>query len=103
MEQTVTIVERKPFHEAVISMIQQASRDELETIGTLLIKTRIPKGHDEIVEAWRARCLEMGWADVSIRYVEEDVLLHKRQLETAKEEKESNPLDRFRFEDEKNA
>jgi hypothetical protein len=80
-----TIVARKPFHEVMIEMIQQASKQELITIGMLLIKTKIPKGHDEIVAVWRRRCDEMEWSLDSTLYVADDVLLHKRQIEAEKQ------------------
>jgi hypothetical protein len=86
-----------------MEMIKQASSQELETLGTLLVKTTIPEDHKEIVQAWTTRCLEMGWSDASIRYVGEDILLHMHQLEVAKAKKEGNFLDRFKFENEKNA
>ena len=96
-----TVVTRKPFHEVVVEMIPQLSSAELEALGTLLMRSVIPKDHDKIVEAWKKRCTEMCWKPESIAYVADDILAHKAELEGAK--KSDNPLDRFRFADEKHA
>ena len=97
-----TIVTRKPFHEVVVELIPQLSSDELAVIGSLLIRSTIPKDHDKIVEAWNKRCTEMCWVTENIAYVADDVLAHKFDLERQSSGSD-NPLDRFRFSDEKHA
>ncbi len=97
-----TVYDRKPFHEAIVEMLKQASEAELETLGNLLIRTKIPKGHDEIIAAWKTRCAEMLWPPVVVEYVAADLLRYKQDIDAqASEKKSQNPLDRFRFVDEK--
>lgn len=98
--QSSTIVERKPFHEAVVEMIQLSSTAELEAIGSLLMRCVIPKDHDRIAEAWIKRCTEMCWNPTNIAFVADGILDHKADLEG---QKSKNPLDRFQFVDEKHA
>jgi hypothetical protein len=99
-----TVVERKPFHEAVVEMLKQASDTDLEALGSLLLRTVIPKGHDEIVGAWNARCAELCWSPESAQFVAKDILRHKRDIKAkAEAKKRENPLDRFRLADEKHA
>ncbi len=77
---------RKPFHEAVIDMINAAaSNTEMECLGMLLTTTVIPKGHGEIIAAWTKRCKEMSWSIGNISYIEESLLAHKSELEATNE------------------
>lgn len=53
---------RKPFHESIIDAIQYAGsydgvrrQTEYLCLSRLIKGTRIPKGHDAIIEAWRSR------------------------------------------------
>jgi hypothetical protein len=78
----ITIVDRKPFHEAIVEMLQQASNAELETLGALLLRTIIPEGHhDEIVAAWKTRCAEMSWLPENSEYLADALLRHKQDVE----------------------
>jgi hypothetical protein len=77
----MTIVARKPFHEAIVEMLKQASSAELETLGHLLMITKIPKGHSEIIAAWSVRCSEMGWSGSSIDRLVIDLTRHKWDIE----------------------
>lgn len=90
----------KPFHEAIIEMIQESSSDQLEMIGDLLSRTIIPKGHDEIIAAWRSRCYLTDWEHYDTVCVVNTILRHKEGIEKKKEEV-NNPLDCFQFVDEK--
>lgn len=99
-----TIVTRKPFHEVVVEMIPQVGNEELGVLGSLLVRTTIPKDHEKILAAWNKRCTDLGWEPESIAYVADDILLHKTEIEDAQKQKEGkNPLDRFQFVDEKHA
>jgi len=51
-----SIQQLKPFHESVVDAINGADPDELETIGNLLKRTKIPEGHAIIAAAWANRC-----------------------------------------------
>ncbi len=45
-------VEKKPFHESILDTIKNVrSVKELELVEGLLMATKIPKGHDEIIAA----------------------------------------------------
>ncbi len=66
-----------PFHEAIIGVIDFASRSDLKLIARLLKKTYIPKGHDEIIEAWNKRIKEMYQKDVGLDIPE--YLIAKKQ------------------------
>jgi len=77
-------IERRPFHETIVDAI---CRDRmgagLSTIAWLLMETKIPKGHDEIVTALRERLhgidhrpINSFWTDVVL-----DVLEQKREAE----------------------
>ena len=94
--------EHKPFHESVVDVIRCASSEELETIGTFLLLTTIPKDHDKIVTAWNTRCLEMCWRSANIQHITKSVLRQKYEIE-AKKEENKNSLDRFQLGDEKHA
>lgn len=50
-----------PFHESVLNAIDTASTNQLEFLGALLKRTKIPKGHDEIIAAWTRRRDLLGW------------------------------------------
>lgn len=74
-------MERRPFHEVVVGVIQGASSAELEVLGTLLLKVVIPKNHREIAEAWVERCSELGMDPLGFQNVAESIICHKRSLE----------------------
>lgn len=48
--------EQRPFHETIVDAIRQASSTQLECLATLIKATKVPKGHDEIIAAWKAMC-----------------------------------------------
>jgi hypothetical protein len=102
----MTVVERKPFHEAIVDILEEASADDLATLGKLIVRTKIPKGHDEILTAWNTRLIEVlyGEEGTEYRYVATDILEQKKELEAEKDAKPAeNILDRFQFADEKHA
>lgn len=54
----------KPFHESIVGAINAAaSAAELSTLGHLITTTKIPKGHDDIVETWNLRAGNLGLND----------------------------------------
>lgn len=95
---------REPFEEVVLGMIRDASSVvELEVLGTLLLRVKIPKNHDEIIQAWKDRCVKLSsWTPINFQTVVDNVLLHKAQVEAAERESE-NLFDRFVTEGEKHA
>ncbi|MDO8514238.1 MAG: hypothetical protein Q7S50_01710 [bacterium] len=52
--------ELKPFHESIVDTIERAYAPAFETLAHLIKTTKIPKGHDAIVEAWQRRTKEVG-------------------------------------------
>jgi hypothetical protein len=65
----------KPFHEAIVGVIQGADALDLRVIGDVIVATKVPKGHDEIIDAWTSR---VGHASDSDRVV---VSLRAQKLE----------------------
>lgn len=70
--------ERRPFHESIVGLINGIGKDKeqrpgavfydefrhrLRAYGALLLVTKIPKGHDEIIAAWQAQCQACGLND----------------------------------------
>jgi|SRR3989338_4594126 len=70
-----TKTELKPFHESVVDLINDVGKEKLETtilssfidplhklrmLGTMLVVTKIPKGHDDIIASWQAQCQRFG-------------------------------------------
>lgn len=46
----------KPFHESIVEAINDAPDvAALNTLGALILGTKIPKNHDAIIEAWEQR------------------------------------------------
>ena len=71
---------RRPFHESIIQAIHWASSEELRYCVARIIKmTKIPKGHDEIIEAWNQRRRELNWSDNEDLGVPADLLEQKRE------------------------
>ena len=54
---------RRPFHETIVDAIRFTSAKELELLADLIKGTKIPKNHDQIIAAWKNRCLELGWGN----------------------------------------
>ncbi len=72
--------QRRPFHETIMDAIAQVnSSDELNLIATLIMATKIPKGHNEITTAWNQRLQEMGRARHEDRGVPRDLLEQKQE------------------------
>jgi hypothetical protein len=53
----------KPFHESIVDAINIANGGAMSTLAALIKSTKIPKGHDEIVDAWNARVFVLGLND----------------------------------------
>lgn len=72
----------KPFHESIVDSIQQvSSHDDMTTLGSLIKGTKIPKGHDAIVEAWNKMIGATGVNDDCDGVVES--ILAQKPTETA--------------------
>lgn len=53
-----------PSHESIVATINAAGSPAfLAEFGEHIKRTKIPKGHDEIVEAWKAKAAEVGLND----------------------------------------
>ena len=46
---------QKPFHESVVDAINDADPLDLRIIGSIIVATKVPEGHDEIIAAWGAK------------------------------------------------
>lgn len=61
----------KPFHESVVNIINGVGTDKapftnyemMRVLAVLLKATKIPKGHDQIIEAWKAQSQRFGLND----------------------------------------
>ena len=84
-----TAKQRRPFHETVADAILQASAPGEVTLLARMIKTtKIPKGHDEIIAAWRYR--QDNWGLVVFPHgVVEDLLEQKQEAEEKEKEKKA--------------
>ena len=69
----------RPFHETIIDSIGESTYHELSLLAKLIKTTKIPKGHDEIIEAWRARSTDPS--DDDPFDVIADLLEQKREAE----------------------
>lgn len=50
---------QKPFHESIVDALYQSPQKSLACLGNLIMATKIPKNHDQIIEAWNA-CTAIG-------------------------------------------
>ncbi len=51
---------RFPFHESIVGAIRHAfNANEMECLSLLIKKTKIPRGHDEIIAAWNQRARDL--------------------------------------------
>lgn len=53
----------RPFHETIVETIHRAGSVEMDCLAALIKATKIPKGHDEIVSAWKFQRQKLGWGD----------------------------------------
>lgn len=55
----------KPFHESIVDALNDAdSAADVSILGQkMIMKTKIPKNHDAIVEAWEKACMRVGIND----------------------------------------
>ena len=49
------MTERRPFHETIVDAIRRVSVYNLPLLADLIRETKIPKGHDEIIAAWKEK------------------------------------------------
>lgn len=53
--------DHKPFHESIVDAINSASSvGEMIVLGQLIEATKVPKGHQAIIEAWTAKSVAFG-------------------------------------------
>lgn len=63
----VTKIERKPFHESIVDAIGQVrSSDALLVLGELIVKTKVPKDHEAIYQAFREKAEALGVTDSEV-------------------------------------
>ncbi len=85
---------RRPFHETVVEEIYRASSSELELLGRLIKATQIPRGHNEIIKAWRHQWQKLGWRDDNSGVVA-NLLEQKREAAKKAKEKKEEPSQRI--------
>ena len=96
MQNTNKQTKFRPFHETIVEAIREASDTELWRLATLINKTIIPNGHEEIIAEWKRRdCLNFCGV--------EDSLLEQKKANAKKSEgkKKSIKLDDLQLETEK--
>ncbi len=49
------MAERRPFHETIVDAIRRIPVYNLPILADLICETTIPKGHDEIIAAWKEK------------------------------------------------
>ena len=85
--------ELKPFHESIVRIINGVGVDEapfssydmMRVLAILLKETKIPKGHDEIIAAWKAKSRHLVRNDDM--GVVESILAQKKTAEEAEAKK----------------
>ena len=78
--------QRRPFHETIVEAIGRASLyDEQYLLGWLIRQTKIPKGHDEIIEAWKKKRMGLGLSPGFDFAVVDDLLEQKKEAAVKKE------------------
>ena len=91
-----TKTKRLPFHEAVVVAIEKASSHfALHALGDLIMATKIPMGHDEILKAWRKRWSRYGGTvrAEKEKVVTENLLVQKAEVEQEEAEKRKHAAD----------
>lgn len=53
----------KPFHDSIVDAINRADAAAMSVLAQHIKETKVPKGHDAIVEAWTAKVAELGLND----------------------------------------
>lgn len=57
----------KPFHDSIVDAIQRTQSGlELSRFGLLIKETKIPKGHDDIIDAWNEKAAHFGINDMDV-------------------------------------
>ncbi len=83
-----TAKQQRPFHETIVDAILEASAPgEVALLAKMIKETKIPKGHDEIIVAWRHR--QDDWGLGFGHGVVENPLEQKREAERKEEEKKA--------------
>lgn len=54
-------MELKPFHVAIVNIINDCGLCQLPLIGRLLETTKIPDNHDAIIEAFNKKAIEFNF------------------------------------------
>lgn len=57
----VITITRKPFHASILDALGRCrSRDSLVALGDLIVDTKIPQGHDAILQAFKRKAIDIG-------------------------------------------
>ena len=79
---------QQPFHESIVVAInKETDRGRLETLAGLIIVTKVPAGHREIIEALRVKSFQIGDAPTAIKAI---AVLEAQEAEKAEKTK-GNP------------
>lgn len=90
-ETEIAAVERKPFHESIVDILNGLTDiDDLELVERLLMVTKIPKGHDEIIEALTDATQEAAHENIK-EEVLASILEQKELAKVASAEKGKTP------------
>lgn len=85
---TEEIVQRRPFHETIVDVLESVRHHkELRPLGTLIKETEVPKNHDEIITAWNQARSGVGLDVRANHSVVVDLLKQKEEAAKKAEEK----------------
>ena len=90
----------RPFHETVVDAIRCATRSDFTCLVGLMLTTKIPKGHDRIIEAidtYWGKWLEVGVSNCApvLVALKNAILIQKAEIEAAVAEKADQEVRSF--------
>jgi hypothetical protein len=71
---------RKPFHEAIVDAIREMTPANMPLLARLIKNTKIPHGHDQIIEAWEEQEAHLKAQGFSLRGNSESFFADIRDL-----------------------
>ena len=80
-EPQITTINPRPFHEAIVDIIEQASRADISLLAKIIKSTIILENHVDIVLAWEGRLIKLG---LTKTYQVTVYLVNQRELAKAK-------------------
>lgn len=72
----------KPIHESIVDALYQAPRAYVSCLGYILLTTKMPKNHAQILEAWNTVSADLCFTN-ELRFVPECLMAQKAEAEAA--------------------